>query len=100
MRSPILGLTLLAALAGQTPAPRKIGIARVFPQPGQLALFVAAADGSGERPLLTSTETDCGAAWAPDGGSIVFTSERDGSADLYRVNPDGSELTRLTADPA
>src|SRR3954469_12016178 len=100
MRSPILGLTLLAALAAQTPAPRKIGIARVFPQPGQIALFIAAADGSGERPLLSSGETDYDAVWAPDGGSIVFTSERNGSADLYRVNPDGSELTQLTNDPA
>jgi TolB protein len=100
MRSPILGLTVLAALAAQTPAPRKIGLARVFPQPGQIALFVAAADGSGEHPLLAPGETDYDAVWAPDGGSIVFTSERNGSADLYRVNPDGSELTRLTSDPA
>jgi TolB protein len=100
MRSPILALALLTVLAAQTPAPRKIGIARVFPQPGQLGLFIAAADGSGERPLLASTETDYDAVWAPDGGSIVFTSERDGSADLYRVNPDGSELTRLTVEPA
>ena len=39
-------------------------------------------------------------AWAPDGRSIVFTSDRNGSADLFRVNPDGSGLTPLTTDPA
>ena len=39
-------------------------------------------------------------AWSPDGASIVFTSERNGSADLYRVKPDGSGLERLTDSPA
>ncbi len=50
--------------------------------------------------LVTPTEADYDAAWAPDGASIVFTSERGGSADLYRVKPDGSGLERLTDDPA
>jgi Tol biopolymer transport system component len=30
----------------------------------------------------------------------VFTSERAGSADLYRIHPDGTGLDRLTDDPA
>jgi TolB protein len=30
----------------------------------------------------------------------VFTSTRDGSADIYRAHPDGSGLERLTDDPA
>ncbi len=100
MRSPIIALTAIAILAAETPTPRKIAFARVFPQPGQLGLFVAAADGSDEHPLLASPDTDYDPVWAPDGRSIVFTSERTGSADLYRVNPDGSELTQLTTDPA
>ena len=33
-------------------------------------------------------------------GQIVFTSEREGSADLFRVKTDGSALERLTDDPA
>ena len=32
--------------------------------------------------------------------SLVFTSERNGSADLYRVKADGSALERLTDSPA
>ena len=39
-------------------------------------------------------------AWSPDGQSIVFTSEREGSADLFRVKPDGTALERLTDSPA
>lgn len=72
----------------------------MFPQPGQIGLFLAAADGSHERPLVAPADIDYNAAWAPDGQSVVFTSERDGSADLYRVRPDGTGLERLTDSPA
>jgi Tol biopolymer transport system component len=96
----LIGLTLSFSLWGAPPAPRTIGFARVGPQGGQPELFIAAADGSNEHPLLTDSNGDYDAVWAPDGGSIVFTSERNGSADLFRVKPDGSQLTRLTADPA
>ena len=75
----IAGLTLVAA-AGDT---QKIVFARVFPQPEQIGLFMAAADGSHERALGDPAGTDYDAAFAPDGSSIIFTSERNGSADLY-----------------
>ena len=92
--------SLLLAFAGlalaQTPQPEKIVVTRVFPQPGQIGLFMADADGSNEHPLVTPTDIDYDAAWSPDGASIVFTSERNGSADLYRVKPDGTGLERLT----
>jgi Tol biopolymer transport system component len=35
-----------------------------------------------------------------DGAWIALTSERNGSADIYRVHPDGSGLERLTDSPA
>ncbi|HMD36501.1 MAG TPA: hypothetical protein VKH42_16100, partial [Vicinamibacterales bacterium] len=78
----------------------KIAFARVFPSPGGVNIFIANRDGSGERPLLASPETDYNPVWAPDQSSIAFTSDRSGQADLYRVKPDGSNLERLTADPA
>src|SRR5262249_42733103 len=97
-----LGLLLLLtrlALA-QAPQPQRIVFARVFPQPGQIGLFIAAADGSNEHRLVTPDDIDYNPVWAPDGASIVFTSERNGSADLYRVKPDGTGLERLTDCPA
>ena len=80
--------------------PETITITRVFPQPGQLALFIADADGANERPLVEASVADYDGVWSPDGSTILFTSERNGSADLYRVQTDGSELERLTDDPA
>lgn len=97
-------LRLLAALAllALLPASQheQIVFARVFPQPGQIGLYVSNADGTNEHPLVTPADMDYDATWSADGASIVFTSERNGSADLYRVKPDGSALERLTDSPA
>src|SRR3569833_1932054 len=68
--------------------------------PTKAALFVAEADGSSERPLLATNSLDYDPAWSPKGGWIAFTSERNGSADLYRVRADGTGLQRLTDNPA
>src|SRR5262249_45701710 len=90
----VLGLSAAAA------EPQKIVFARVFPNAGQIGLFIAAADGSGERALLSERDIDYDPAWSPDGAAIVFTSDREGSADLFRVKPDGTAVERLTDDPA
>ena len=63
-------------------------------------LFIANADGTGERPLLPLSGMDYSPSFSPDGQGVVFTSERNGSADIYRVHLDGSGLERLTDDPA
>ena len=100
MRHLLLAAAAAGTLAAGAPGPQQIVFSRVFPQPGQIGLFVAAADGSDEHPLLASRDVDYDAAWSPDGASIVFTSEREGSADLFRVKPDGTGLERLTDSPA
>jgi len=68
--------------------------------PTKAALFISQADGGGEHPLLATTSLDYDPAWSPKGDWIAFTSERNGSADLYRVHPDGTGLQRLTDNPA
>ena len=87
-------------LDAQAPTQR-ILFSRAGPgEPGEIGTFVANVDGTGEQPLTSTGSFDYNPAWFPDGRSIVFTSERNGSADLYRVNLDGSGLTRLTTDPS
>ena len=100
MRSLLITGALFAAVAAQTPMPRNIAVSRSFGNPGQVGLYIAASDGGDERPLLDSKDSDYDPVWAPDGSSIVFTSDRAGSADLFRVRPDGTGLERLTTDPA
>jgi Tol biopolymer transport system component len=36
--------------------------------------------------------------WSPDGEWIVFTSDRDGDHDIWRIRPDGRGLQNLTPD--
>src|SRR3954468_6093078 len=100
MRFTALAVASLLSLAAGGADPQKIAFARVWPNAGQIGLFIADADGGAERPLVGLGEVDYDAVWAPDGQSIVFTSDRNGSADLYRVKADGSGMQRLTESPA
>src|SRR6478672_13439538 len=97
-----LAVTLLAAasISAASNTPQKIVFARVFPNAGQVGLFIAHADGSDEQSLVGGANIDYDPVWSPDGSSIVFTSDREGSADLFRVRPDGTGLERLTDSPA
>ena len=68
--------------------------------PTEATLFISNADGSAERPLTQPDSLDYNPSWSQTGDWIVFTSERAGSADLFRVHPDGTGLERLTEAPA
>jgi Tol biopolymer transport system component len=67
--------------------------------PSKASLMIADLDGTGERALTEGT-LDYNPAWSADGKWIAFTSERNGSADLYRMHADGSGVERLTDDPS
>src|SRR5258705_5487428 len=94
--SAVTASVLLLTL-GVTSAPRGVMLMNRI-APSTIELFVANADGSGERQLFTNSDFDYNASFSPDGQWIVFTSERTGygQADIFRVHPDGSGLERLT----
>ena len=63
-------------------------------------LYRINAGGSGATPLTTGTPYDQRPAWSPDGTKIVFESDRDQTvAELYTMNPDGTDVTRITTTP-
>ena len=57
-------------------------------------IFIATADGSDAKPLLPHPDLDYNPSFSPDGRWIVFTSTRNGSADVFRVRTDGTGLER------
>jgi Tol biopolymer transport system component len=63
-------------------------------------VFVAAPDGGNPRPLFAHPALDYNASLSVDGQWVIFTSEREGSADIYRGRVDGTQLTRLVSDRA
>src|SRR5476649_2473044 len=48
------------------------------------------------RPLTFSGKSDGDPRWSPDGASIAFVSDRDGTAQLYRLPMRGGEAEKLT----
>jgi TolB protein len=39
-------------------------------------------------------------SWSPDGTRILFQSDREGNSEIYTIKADGSDLRRLTDNPA
>jgi serine/threonine-protein kinase len=52
------------------------------------------------RQRLTDLNEDTAPAISPSGQEIAFMSRRDGNWEIYVMDIDGSNLQRLTADPA
>lgn len=49
---------------------------------------------------ITNTANNQDPAWSPDGTRIAFMTTRDGHSELYLMNPDGSNVVRLTYNVA
>ena len=47
------------------------------------------AEGRNQINLTNNPAEDLAAQWSPDGQRIVFTSDRDGSWDIYVMDADG-----------
>jgi TolB protein len=64
---------------------------------GNAEVYLMQADGSNVRNISRNAAADTPAGWSPDGAWIYFRSSRDrGPGDIYRMRPDGSEVTRIT----
>tara|TARA_B100000315_G_scaffold239813_1_gene259023 strand:- start:2164 stop:2955 length:792 start_codon:yes stop_codon:yes gene_type:complete len=59
-------------------------------------------DGNGDNPirLTNSPGQDNTPAWSPAGNRLAFFSDRDGNAEIYVMNADGSNQTNLSNNAA
>jgi Tol biopolymer transport system component/tetratricopeptide (TPR) repeat protein len=71
---------------------------------GNVEIYVQYVDGSGRTNLTKNPTWDGDPAWSPDSMKIAFASSRYGgfgsSHEIYVMNADGSDVTRLTDFPA
>ncbi len=74
--------------------PTELG--QVLPLYPSYEVFLADTASGTLRRLTDSPGYDADTAVSPDGSLIVFTSVRDGDAELYSMRLDGSGLRRLT----
>jgi TolB protein len=59
-------------------------------------IFTVATDGSDVRRLTDDPGLDAFPVYSPDGSKIAFTSDRAGTMDVWVMDADGSDPTRLT----
>ncbi len=53
-------------------------------------------EGGTATRLTSHPGRDHDSAWTPDGSTIVFESDRDGTTNLWAMSPDGTGIRRLT----
>ena len=71
----------------------------VWPLYPEMDIWAADADGANPRLLFGSAGYDAEATVCPKDGRILFTSTKDGDPELYVMQPDGSDVKRLTNTP-
>ena len=63
---------------------------------GRDDVLVRRRDGSNPVNLTRDAAADGWPTWTPDGGRIVFASQRGGPFALYSMKPDGTDVRQLT----
>ena len=64
-------------------------------------LLAPGCDGVRQAPQTPPDRDRAGSpSWSPDGSRIIFYSEHDGNAEIYVMDVDGANRTRLTNHPA
>ena len=100
LASPVFAQGAFAAQPALTPGKKGVMLMnRIGPSTSEL--YIANADGTGERKLLADSFLEYHASFSADGKWIAFTSERNGlgQSDVYRCRADGTEIQRLTDSP-
>jgi Tol biopolymer transport system component len=84
-----------------SPDGKQVAFERQYTQPHRGAiLMIVKADGTKLRtlvpPALREGSRSSQPSWSPDGGAVVFTSNRDGNFELYVIKSNGQGLKQLT----
>jgi acylaminoacyl-peptidase len=59
-------------------------------------IWIINADGTNNRPLTTGNRSDSSPRWSPDGTKMIYTSDQDGTAQIYLRWMDNGQTAKLT----
>lgn len=102
----ITAAVLAATLASQAEAPLWLRNTAISPDGKTIAftyhgdIFTVPADGGQALQLTSSSAYDTNPVWSPDGRSLAFASDREGSLDVYIVDAKGGTPRRITTHSA
>lgn len=63
-------------------------------------IFMALRSGGKPRPVVTCKGTNTGPKFSPDGTLVALSSSCNDNSEIYTVRPDGTNLQRITRNPA
>ncbi|MCM1021234.1 MAG: S41 family peptidase [Muribaculum sp.] len=101
-RKPIIMLAVAAALQASAVTPLWLRDVKISPDAQKIAftykgdIFTVPVGGGNATRLTTNAAYDEQPVWSPDGKTIAFASDRNGSADVYVMSANGGNATRLT----
>lgn len=59
-------------------------------------IYTMNADGTEQKKINDLTSDDESPKWSPDGAKILFVSKREGNPEIYTMDPDGTNTTKIT----
>ncbi len=59
-------------------------------------IWIINSDGTNNRPLTTGNRSDTAPRWSPDGTKMIYTSDQDGTAQIYLRWLDNGQTAKLT----
>jgi len=79
---------------------KKLGISNHLPDRAATSIIYTLPAGGGRPVRATPLGPSYLHGWSPDGRTLVFTGERDGNFDVYKIPARGGKETRLTKSKA
>ncbi len=105
MKRKLISVSAFAALAlGVSASPLWLRNTAISPDGSQIAftykgnIFVVPSSGGDARQLTSGSSYNTMPVWSPDGSKIAFSSDREGSQDIFVVESRGGVPKRLTTN--